>query len=359
MQSLGIFNINRNRVAAPINSYVPILNPQAKIGILCDSILNDVEFNLSLSGAQEKASNLITALGYIPVIDFIHATTQPYYKRWFGSPGERADHFIRLVEEYEVDAVYPLFGKSGGSSVIDEIIKKKYKPSRKVVFIGSFSQHSDWGLFASGKYGKHFFSCVLNATQCAYHDALPASNVQNLAAILTHGGEIEFNDIVGMNDLAKQLTKNITGKLIGGNLGVLLMNLHKKWFPPLKGAIVFCEDYDRHVHDYHRHIELFAFEAHKRGAKAILLGDHLPIRKRGYFLLEKDKQKVMLDEERAEIMCSLQEVASRVPLPIFYKNGMVGHGLSNLPMGIGCDSMIHLEAHNKFKLINNLGGHYE
>lgn len=339
--------------AAP-GGYVPgpaLLVPGARVGILCDTLHGDREIGLDYAEGLRTAAELVRELGFEPVIDHKHAAVAPYFERWAGSPQARVEHVVRLIEEYRVDALFPLFGKGGSHAVVDAIAASDYRPSRKLVLLGGFSHHSDWALFAQSPRGRDFFSHVINATQSAYWRILPRANVDNLKALLSGASRVEYT---GLRLLNHAPLRELSGPLSGGNLSALLLNRDKAWMPNLRGRIVVVEDYDRHAHDFHRSFSAFARDAERAGAEALLVCAMLPLKRAAHVQLEPETRQREQAKDREELDAIVREVASCCAIPVFQQAAICGHGAMNYPLGMGAPARIRQSGQDGYTLTNEL-----
>jgi muramoyltetrapeptide carboxypeptidase LdcA involved in peptidoglycan recycling len=265
---------------------------------------------------------------------------------------ERVNHFVRLVRDYRVDALFPLFGKGGCHAVVDAVAASGFRPSRPLVLIGGFSHHSDWALFAQSVRGQGFFSHVLSTTQCAYWKLLPAANVDNLRALLHGAVSVEYTGLAGLN--TPPFAAEITGPLSGGNLSAVLLNRHKAWMPNLRGRIVLVEDYDRHAHDVHRTFSALARYAERAEAAAIVVSAMLPMKRAAHAALDAQAKQREAAIDRAEIDAIVREVASRTRTPMFQHAGLCSHGAMNYPLGMGGAARIAVAPDGSYTLYNQL-----
>lgn len=144
------------------------------------------------------------------------------------------------------------------------------------------------------------------------------------------------------------------GVLSGGNMTAVLANAGKPWMPHFGGKIVYCEDYDRHAHDFHRGFSAFARIAERAGAAAILVGAMLPMKRLDHAKLDPEARKLRVEEDRAELACILREVAERTSLPVFHHPEIGGHGAMNYPLALGAFSYIVADRDGSFLLSNEL-----
>jgi muramoyltetrapeptide carboxypeptidase LdcA involved in peptidoglycan recycling len=330
---------------------LPLLEPGARVGILCDTLHGDREIGLDYQAGLQAAAELVRWLGFEPVIDRTHAAVAPYFERWAGSVEERASHFVRLVRDYRVEALFPLFGKGGCHAVVDAVAASGFRPSRPLVLIGGFSQHSDWALFAQSERGRGFFSHVLNTTQCAYWKLLPRANIDNLRAVLHGAASVEYTGLVPLNQVG---AAEIAGPLSGGNLSAVLFNRHKAWMPSLRGRIVLCEDYDRHAHDVHRSFSAFARHVERADALAIVVSALLPIKRAAHAQLDAASRQREQAADHAELDAIVREVASRTRIPVFRQAAVCGHGAMNYPLGMGGAARIVAAPDGSYTLHNDL-----
>jgi muramoyltetrapeptide carboxypeptidase LdcA involved in peptidoglycan recycling len=313
----------------------PILEQGARVGILCDTLHGDHEVNLDLQAAIAAASELIERMGYVPVVDSSHVDPEPYFKRWAGTVGERSRHLVRLIDAYDVDALFPLFGKGGCHGVVDSLAVNDYRPRRPIVLIGGFSHHTDLGMFAVSDRGRGFFSHVINASQCAYWKILPKANADNLAAVLHGASRVEYGELHGLNSSAQNADVPRVGALAGGNLGAILHNAQKSWMPSLRDRIVVCEDYDRHPHDIYRCFSALVRLSEDSGTSAIVIGAMLPIRRPLAARHDPEQRRRDAELQDEEVTNILREVASRTWIPVFHNRLILGHGAMNYPLGLG------------------------
>lgn len=324
-----------------------------RVGLFLDAISGDPQANAPLERATESAVAFLESLGIEPVFDGEHfSTARRSVSRWAGTPDQRAEHLINLIEREHVDAVWPLFGKSGGSLVIDRIEERRYAPSRPVHFIGAFSQQSDWGLFAAHK-GDDYFASVLSATQIGYRHVVPEAQFDNLKSMFSTGSSLHFPDLKSIGDVA---TENVAGKIVGGNLGVLLSCIGRPWMPSLRNKIVLIEDYDKHVHEMHRQLDCFYAFLLASGASAVVLGSLLTPRPEQYAQLTKDDRRLQLRRDQAEMEEAVAEVVRRYRIPTFATDqGLWGHGAVNLPLFLNSPVTIERKQENQYTLINSAG----
>jgi len=331
----------------------PILAPGARVGVLCDTLHGDREVGLDYAQGIERACELIEHLGFVPVVDTLHAQVAPYYTRWAGSPTARAEHFIRLLEQHAVDAVFPLFGKGGFHAVVDAVYASGFVPRRKVVLIGGFSHHSDWTLFGASERGRAFFSHMINATQCAYWKMLPEANVENLEHTLKRARALEYTGLRGLNEAA-QTGKPQAGALVGGNLAAILRNLDKPWCPSFAGKIVVCEDYGQHPHEVHFRVTQLAHVMQAAGAQAIVIAAMLPQKRPELAKLEPTERKRQTELDQAEILDVLREACASASIPVYYHSGICSHGAMNYPLALGGLTRIRTHADGEISLENAL-----
>jgi muramoyltetrapeptide carboxypeptidase LdcA involved in peptidoglycan recycling len=331
-----------------------ILDAGARVGILCDTLHGDREVGLDYDSGLRTGAELIQALGYEPIIDVAHASVAPYFARWAGDIQQRVEHITRLLDEYRVDAIFPLFGKGGGHGVLDALAASHYRPSRPVVLIGGFSHHTDLCLFGQGDAGRGFFSHQINATQCAYWKILPHANIENLRTVLHGAASVEYVGLRQLNGDRAPVHRPIHGVLSGGNMGAVLRNARKSWMVDLRDKIVMCEDYDRHPHDVHRSFDAFTRLANRAGAAAIVIGAMLPMKRAAHARLEPEQRELEQRRERAELRSILSEVADRSGIPVFQHDGLCGHGAMNYPLGFGGHARISPEGDGSARLFNEL-----
>lgn len=329
----------------------PVLQPGARVGILCDTLHGDREVGLDYQTGLAEAAELVRWLGYEPVIDRTHAAVAPYFQRWAGSVAERVQHVVRLVRDYRVDALFPLFGKGGCHGVVDVLAESGFRPSHPLVLIGGFSHHTDWTLFAQGARGQGFFSHVISATQGAYWKQLPRANVDNLRALLSGAVSVEYTGLTLLNGA---LEAEIQGPLSGGNLSAILLNRHKVWMPNLRGRVVVVEDYDRHAHDLHRSLSAFVRHAQRAEAEAIVVSALLPLKRAAHAALDVEARRREVAQDRGEIDALVREVASRARIPMFQHAGLCSHGAMNYPLGLGGAARITPARDGSFTLHNQL-----
>ena len=325
----------------------------ARVGILCDTLHGDPEVGIDLEKGLDHAAELITTLGFTPVIDTQHATVSPYFERWAGSVEARVRHFIRLIEELEVDAVFPLFGKGGYHAVVDALAASGYRPRRPVALIGGFSHHSDWSLFGQSEAGRGFFSHLISTTQCAYWKMLPAANVDNLHSVLHCAEAVEYTGLLGLNPAAVN-GGVLEGALVGGNLSAVLRNLRKPWCPDYGGKIVVCEDYDNAPHEVHFRATEFVRTLEQAGARAAIFGAMLPQKRATLARQSPERRKLEAARDNAEIAAILREAASGVSIPVFAHAGICSHGAMNYPLGFGGFARVSVSRDGSASLYNRL-----
>ncbi|MFT3925532.1 MAG: LD-carboxypeptidase [Myxococcales bacterium] len=331
-----------------------LLAPGSRVGILCDTLHGDREIALDYQAGLAAGAALIRELGFEPVIDRTQAAVAPYFERWAGSPEERVRHVVRLLDDYRVDAVFPLFGKGGCHGVVDALAESSFRPRRPVVLLGGFSHHSDWALFAQSQRGQGFFSHAISTTQCAYWEILPSANVHNLRALVRGASSVRYTGVLRLNDAAAAHEQGVVGPLSGGNLSAILLNRDKEWMPDLRGRIVLCEDYDRHAHDFHRTFSSLARQLERTGAAALLVGAMLPMKRVAHAQLEPEARKQAAQLDRAELDAIVSEVASRTRIPVYRQPEICGHGAMNYPLGMGGMARIEPASDGSYTLENQL-----
>lgn len=331
-----------------------VLRPGARVGILCDTLHGDPEIGLDYGAAIRVACELIASLGYEPVVDEIHARVAPYCARWAGSAQERGQHVVRLLDALDVDALYPLFGKGGGHDVIGAMLDTGFAPRRPVALIGGFSHHTDWSLFALSPAGRRFFSHVVSVTQAAYWKNLPTENVDNLRCVLHEADSVRYAGLEPLGGPLLAPGSVVRGPLAGGNMGAVLLSAARRWMPSFAGTIALCEDYDKHPHDFHRGFGAFAERVVEDGARAIVVGSMLPLKKVAHAKLDKDARKVAQTADRAEILNVVQEIAAGLPIPVFHHQGLFGHGALNCPIALGGHTELRVQADGSASLRNEL-----
>jgi muramoyltetrapeptide carboxypeptidase LdcA involved in peptidoglycan recycling len=324
-----------------------------RVGLFLDAICGDAQANAPLERASDGAVAFLESLAIEPVFDGEHfGTARRSASRWAGSPEQRAQHLINLIEREHVDAIWPLFGKSGGSLVIDCIEQRRYTPTRAVHFIGAFSQQSDWGLFAAHK-GDGYFASVLNATQIGYEHVVPAAQFGNFKSLFRSGSSLHFP---GLKAIWNGATKHVAGQIIGGNLGVLLSCMGRSWMPSVHNKIVLIEDYDKHVHELHRQLDCFYAHLLANGAAAVVLGSLLTPRPEQYAQLTREDRRLQLRRDQSELEEAVAEVARRYRIPTFATDpGLWGHGAVNLPLFLNSPVSLERTQENQYTLINSAG----
>ena len=333
----------------------PALLPAgSRVGILCDTLYGDHEIGLDYAAGIQTGAELISKLGYEPVIDPIHAAVPAYFERWAGSIEQRVQHLVRLIEEQRVDAIFPLFGKGGSDDVVDALAATNYRPRRPIALIGGFSHHTDLSLFGQSARGRGFFSHQISTTQCAYWKLLPSANIDNLRAVLQGAVSVEYSGLRALNGHAAVFERSIAGVLTGGNMTALVDSADKTWMPELRGAIVYCEDYDRAGYDVHRGFSRLARLAETRGASAIVVGAMLPKKRVQPAKIDPERRRQQEQKDRDEVVSILSEVAARTQLPVFHHDGIASHGAMNYPLGFGAMTRIERDRSGGVVLFNEL-----
>jgi muramoyltetrapeptide carboxypeptidase LdcA involved in peptidoglycan recycling len=192
--------------------------------------------------------------------------------------------------------------------------------------MGAFSHHTDMGML-------DIWAAQINATQLAYvaSGVVPKENIEAYKQALLNGNAAKYDGLVQLNSAAKETDTVIDGKLIGGNLGVLIANSNKEWFPSLENNILFVEQFNLDPHEMDRQLEFIKNRAEIGQARAILLGK---------IMTSKNPDGSKTDHEAAHIV---EHFAESTKIPVFQLD-CFGHSYSNLPLGIGTYASIDPKA---------------
>jgi muramoyltetrapeptide carboxypeptidase len=301
----------------------PLVKPGDKVGLVLDTLHSDGQLSTAPE-TMNKIYEFIKSLGLEPVVSKMSLETK--YKRWAGTPEQRAANIIDLIENHKAKVIWPLFGKGGASTPVDILMKQSYKPSHPVVNMGAFSHHTDMGLL-------DIWAAQINATQLAYiaTGAVPKENIEACKQALLNGNAAKYEGLVPLNSLANEASNLIEGKLIGGNLGVLNANSNKDWYPSLEDKILYIEQFNVDPHELDRQLDFIKNLVENGQVKAILLGK---------IMTSKNADGSKTDHEAAEI---IKHFAETIKIPV-YQLDCFGHGYSNLPLGIGTYASIDPKA---------------
>jgi muramoyltetrapeptide carboxypeptidase LdcA involved in peptidoglycan recycling len=326
--SSNLFGKDFKKVGNILTNGSSLLNKGDKIGVVSDTILSDGNIKLD-KDTKTKIIQYIESMGFEPVFDAHHYNAK--YFRWQGTTEDRANHIVNLIEKKKVQAIWPLFGKGGDSSVAEYLYSENYIPSSKIVNLGAFSHHADMGLLGSYK---NFYKAQINATQLAYValDLVPKENQEAYKMALVSGLGASYKELMALNPKALY-SNTMIGKLYGGNLGVILANASKKWFPDLKDSIFYIEQFNVDPHEMDRQLHSAFRIAKEHGAKGILLGR---------LMTNKNADGSKTDSDLRSIVSRL--LFENEDLAI-YQSNLFGHGYSNLPLGIG--GAVELDGQNE------------
>ncbi|MSP52818.1 MAG: LD-carboxypeptidase [Gammaproteobacteria bacterium] len=213
-------------------------------------------------------------------------------------------------------AIWCLRGGYGSMRLIPEL-EQLTPPKQQKLFIG-FSDITALHIFLNQKWGWptiHGPSAQQAATDQLDHDSI--IKVQNL--FLGKTKEIEFNNLVALNNAAKIMRK-ITAPIVGTNLTLVECSLGTSWHINTEQKILLLEDVNMTAYQIDRSLQHLK-QAHVfKNAVAVLLGDFMG--------LDKEKDAELIDKV-------LQRFANELSIPVL-KIPTIGHDKTNyvLPLGV-------------------------
>ncbi|MCA9783401.1 MAG: LD-carboxypeptidase [Candidatus Cloacimonetes bacterium] len=104
---------------------------------------------------------------------------------------------------------------------------------------------------------------------------LDESSAQSLRPFLQHGFVAAARQEIPLDDLRTRVPGNATGFIAGGNLSVLTSLVGTPWFPDLRAAILFLEDYGEYPFRVDRHLCQLRNAGVLEGLAGVVLG-HFP-----------------------------------------------------------------------------------
>ncbi|MDR1334102.1 MAG: LD-carboxypeptidase [Holosporaceae bacterium] len=183
-----------------------------------------------------------------------------------------------------------------------------------------FSDVTSLNLFISQKW-PHWR--VIHATVLAYLDEKSYQNKFGVLLDILNNkiDHYSIDNISPLNEKAK-ISKNVTGKLTGGNLTIIENSLKTCWEIQTEGKIIFIED----VHEEAEHIYRMMCHLREVGklskVKALVFG---------HFHATSDRKKVLL---------YLKGFAQTLDIPV-YITDQFGHGDYNMPLIYNAVAEIH------------------
>jgi muramoyltetrapeptide carboxypeptidase len=187
-----------------------------------------------------------------------------------GSDTERLKDLHDAYKDKTVDAILTLRGGYGTTRLLDKIeyslIKKNPKPI--IGFSDITALHlAILTMTGVGSYsGPNLFSMFSGKSQYSFHHFL--------RAVLATSKKI---DLLTHSKKALQKAKvirpgTIKGKLVGGNLNLMCSLLGTKYFPKLKGTILFLEDVNEAPYKFDRLLTQLLNAGVLKGVRGILIG---------------------------------------------------------------------------------------
>ena len=181
----------------------------------------------------------------------------------------RFETLKKAFENPDSDIVWCVRGGYGSLRLLSFLNTMK-KPKKKKILIG-YSDITTLHSFVRMRWG-------WTSLHAPLVDGIGAgkSNLKSLAylkkIIYNKKEEIVFDKLKPLNQKAKQ-SKVIKGKVVGGNLSVLVTQIGTRWQEDLKGKILFLEDIGERGYAIDRMLLQMQMSGFLKSAKAIVFGE--------------------------------------------------------------------------------------
>uniref|UniRef100_A0AC34FJX9 LD-carboxypeptidase n=1 Tax=Panagrolaimus sp. ES5 TaxID=591445 RepID=A0AC34FJX9_9BILA len=229
--------------------------------------------------------------------------------------------------------IWALRGGYSSAKLIPYLQKLFPKPKKEKYFIG-FSDITALHLFFTQKWGwKTIYGSVIS--EILDTKKYDQQNFIKIAKIISGRESVpKITGLIPLNLNAKKLgTKNIVGKLTGGNLAVVETSLATKWQINAFGKILFLEDVNVEAYMVDRSLIHLKQAGIFDGVKAIIFGT--------------------VGDDSDGILEVLKNVSSALKIPAF-KTDKFGHEHFNFPIIYNTFSMIVPTLNNTFDLVMKL-----
>jgi muramoyltetrapeptide carboxypeptidase len=253
-----------------------------------------------------------------------------------GSPYEantvayRVTHLIKATNDKNVLAIFVLRGGYSSTKIAKEISELSEFPQKK--FIVGYSDLT--ALFAVLN-TKHGWLCVHGPVFNKISEQVNPKCVEQTIDIIT--GKIKTLSIPGLVPLNNVTTSDkIEGKLVGGNLCVLQTTIGTNWQVSCQNKILFLEDWNEPGYKIDRMLTHLKQSGMLKGVKALILGQFLPPK------CDSESEAV---ETINTINYALTNFAKSIECPV-YKTEAFGHGYENIPLVIGANAEVLIDANN-------------
>lgn len=248
------------------------------------------------------------------------------------SPNDRAEIFLKHLFNESVSTVFALRGGEGTADLIPFIHAQRDKIStlKPKTFIG-FSDFTPLLIYFSQQFGWPVVHGP-GAWRLSLGELDAESEKHTVDCLLQKPGQIVLNDLVALNNAAKQ-PGEIKAPLIGGTLSLLTISVKDSWEIDCNNKIVIIEDVHEKAHKVIRSLKHLSRIGKFDGAKAIVFGD--------FNTAPVGKNTVEQKDNAAAADRALMWFAKTCDFPVLQTMSF-GHGKRNLPLGFSSDVTLAL-----------------
>lgn len=215
---------------------------------------------------------------------------------------ERLRQLIAAIEDPKVKIISMFRGGYGAGEIVFDCLK--IKPPCQKILIG-YSDATALHFLFNQCYGFPSIHGVVSEN----HKHM----ISNVVSVLE--GKLAKFTMQPWNELA-QISSNISGQVIGGNLTLICNMIGTKLHPDTANKILFIEDVNERGYQIHRHLLHMSNAGLFKHVRAVILAD----------FTESDKH---LD---ASIKHFISNYLNLVPV---FKTEGIGHGAINYPLALG------------------------
>jgi muramoyltetrapeptide carboxypeptidase len=227
------------------------------------------------------------------------------------------------------NVIWTLRGGYGSAKLIPQL-QLLAKPEKEKLFIG-FSDMTALHLFFTQEWG--WKTIHGNGIAEILKPDKERQNFSKIAKIISGASkQARISGLIPYNTVAKS-SKQISGKLTGGNLTIVQTSIGTSWQIQTVGKILFLEDTDFQPYRLDRVLYHLQQAGLLDNVTAIIFGT--------------------FGSDNSNILSVLGNFAATLNIPVF-KSNRFGHGKINDPIIYNCQSKILLSGENQFELIMSL-----
>lgn len=269
------------------------LNKKDVIGIISPASSPD-EFS-----RIEKGVKYIESLGYRVKVGKHVGKNHGYLA---GNDDERLEDLHAMFKDKNVNAIFTVRGGYGAFRLLDKIDYRLIRNNPKV-FVG-YSEMTSLQMAFFEKAGLITFAGPMVAVD--FHDEVSPYTNENFWATITSNkkhGKLKFPEVEKLPFLQKGST---SGRIIGGNLAVLVALLGTGYFPNPTGKILMIEDIGELPYRVDRMLNQLKLSGTYKKVKGIILGKFVDCNER-----DPEKKTLTLGEV-------IQHYITEVNVPSIY-----------------------------------------